>query len=180
LHDAFHAARDAVQTAASTAGAHVDEFASTLAVIVLTSERIHFGQIGDSIAVVRSEEGLVRAVAPPDRSEYINETVFLTATHWEKELRLSELPIASTTALALSTDGLQFKILDDVAAGIPYAPFFEDAFSWAATAAAATDDILSFIDELDDQSGDDKTLIIAVRVESSTTTAAPLDGSQQR
>jgi hypothetical protein len=66
------------------------------------------------------------------------------------------------SAWALSTDGLQFKILADLDSGAAYAPFFEDVFAWAATPQGNSDDLLAFIAGLDAQSGDDKTLLIAV------------------
>jgi hypothetical protein len=66
-------------------------------------------------------------------------------------------------ALALTTDGLRYQVLDDVVANRPFAPFFQAAWAYARRADATPDAVTAFLDEIEDQSGDDKTLVLAVR-----------------
>jgi hypothetical protein len=134
-----------------------------LAVVLVDEGSISVGQVGDSIVVLSREDGTLEAVAPCPRGEYINEANFVTEPDWEDNLRTAQLDATLVTGIALSTDGLQFKILENITTGTPYAPFFEDAFPWAATPDTTSAVVLSFIDDLDDQSDDDKTLLLAVR-----------------
>jgi hypothetical protein len=140
------------------------EFASTLAVVVIDDYRVRVGQVGDTIVVIQRSDLSIESVAPSERGEYFNETTFVTSDDWESELRTSEFPSAEITAIAASTDGLQFKILHDVRSGSPYVPFFEDLFTWSIREDASDEGIIRFVDVLDDQSGDDKTLLVAVRI----------------
>lgn len=165
LRGAFALARAAVEEAAGAADVPVDDLACTLAGAVIARESFLFGQVGDSLAFVRDRNGNTQTIEPPGRSEYLNETVFLTAEEWADTLRLVELPSEAVHSVALSTDGLQFKILSDVQQSTPYTPFFDDLFAWARTDDAHSAGLLAFIEELDDQSGDDKTLLLAVRIE---------------
>jgi hypothetical protein len=163
LRAAFGAARAAIHAIARPSGAAPSDFACTLAIALIDAASVRFAQVGDSIAVTRKASGELQTVAAPSRNEYVNETTFLTDPTWEQDLRLTETPVDEIDALALSTDGLQFKILADVTAGIPFTPFFDDAFAWATTQEATSPSLLEFIDGLDDQTGDDKTMLLAVR-----------------
>ncbi|HTX01963.1 MAG TPA: PP2C family serine/threonine-protein phosphatase [Acidimicrobiales bacterium] len=167
LDHAFAAAHARLVELAAGDDASQHDFATTLAVAVIDSTSVRIGQLGDSIGVVARASGVIEAVSPCPRSEYVNDTVFLTDDAWHVALRTARFPVNSITALSLSTDGLQFKILADVAQGIPYMPFFRDLFSWAAWAApfrGSSDSLVQYLHELDDdQSDDDKTLVVAVR-----------------
>lgn len=68
----------------------------------------------------------------------------------------------------LSTDGLRFKILADLSTAAPFAPFFEDLAVYTRSAGASAEEIQRFLTGLDDQSGDDKSLIAAVRAQPET------------
>ena len=72
------------------------------------------------------------------RPEYANETTFVTGTDALAELRVDTLREDETDAIALSTDGLRYKILDDLATYRPYEPFFEDLFAYAGSDSPAT------------------------------------------
>ena len=161
----FDGARARLEGLASEEGCDVDEFATTLAVVVVTDDRCEVGQVGDTIVVVRDVGGALRAIAPAEKFEYANETAFLSAGSWRDHLRGERLPSSSISGVALSTDGLRFKILDDLTEGTPFVPFFEDVFVWFDSGVATPDAVARFIDGLDDQSGDDKTLVVAARRE---------------
>jgi hypothetical protein len=180
VRDAFALARAAVETEAGAAELPAEDFACTLATVLICQDAFYFVQVGDSLAFVRRLDGSIFTVEPPGRSEYINETTFLTSDEWDQALRLSELPGGDVESVAVSTDGLQFEILSDVQASLPYVPFFDDAFAWAETDSAQTDGLMAFIDQLDDQSGDDKTLLLAVRTECSEDQSATAAQAEPR
>jgi hypothetical protein len=164
LDTAFHRARAAILELGERIGASPEDLSTTLAVAVVDATSVRIGQVGDSIGVIARATGVIEAVAPCRRSEYVNDTAFLTDETWQGDLRLSRFPVGSVAALSLATDGLQYKILADVAQGVPYAPFFRDLFAWAAQFRGGNESLLQYLDELDDdQSDDDKTLVVAVR-----------------
>ena len=63
----------------------------------------------------------------------------------------------------LSTDGMRFQILADLVGATPFTPFFADAEVYTRSPSADADADGRFLAALDDQSGDDKTLLVAVR-----------------
>jgi hypothetical protein len=114
----------------------------------------------------------LRTISPSPRGEYVNETTFVTSAGAFDLLRLDRLPEGEVSAVAMSTDGLRMKILDDVAAATPYGPFFEDIFTYACSDRVKDTAVAAFIDGLADQTGDDKTLVVAVKREASTAAGA--------
>ena len=162
LADALDDARAALEELAKSSGTDVDQYATTLAVAVLTAEAVGIAQIGDTIAVV-GQGGEFQAVDPAPRFEYANETVFLTAPGAVATARIVVHPADGVDEVFLSTDGLRLKITDDLALGTPYQPFFADVAAYVRSPAADPDAIREFLLNLDDQTGDDKTLVAAVR-----------------
>lgn len=165
VKDLFVEARRRLDEVAAEARVPVDEFATTLAVVLVHDGRVDVGQIGDSIVVLRTGDGELCPATPSERFEYANETVFITSPGWLSHLREDQYSEADIGAVALSTDGLRFKILDDLATGRPYEPFFEDVFAYPLSDEATSVALARFIHGLDDQSGDDKTLIVGVRTD---------------
>jgi hypothetical protein len=114
-------------------------------------------------------------VAIGERGEHVNETVFLTSRGALAEhLRTFAAPADTVDALALATDGLRYQVLDDPAAHRPFAPFFQAAWAYARRSDATPEAVTAFLDEVEDQSGDDKTLVLAVRDRSGTAPATCL------
>lgn len=172
LERLFHAALSAVDVAAGELGVVPDLLATTLSVAVIAGPRLAVGQVGDGIAV-RGAGETVEAVAVGDRGEHVNETVFLTTPGaLTDHLRTFSTSADAVDALALTTDGLRYQVLDDLAAGRPFAPFFRAAWEYARRSDATQDAVTTFLDEIDDQSGDDKTLVLAVRDGSGGASAA--------
>ncbi|MFI6823118.1 PP2C family serine/threonine-protein phosphatase [Micromonospora sp. NPDC050187] len=143
-------------------GDQVGDYATTLAVAVLAGEVLGVAQVGDTIAVA-GEAGRYRTLAPAPRFEYVNETVFVTDPGAIDQLRLTTLPADEVDAVFLSTDGLRLKIIDDLAVGNPFVPFFDDVAAYVRSPGANSDAVHRFLTEVDDQSGDDKSLVVAVR-----------------
>jgi Protein phosphatase 2C len=112
---------------------------------------------------VAGRAGSYQTLTPAPRAEYVNETAFLTGPDALSELRINVTPATQADTVFLATDGLRFKILDDLTTAAPFAPFFEDLAAFARTPQASDDAVRAFLAGLDDQSGDDKTLLAAVR-----------------
>jgi serine/threonine protein phosphatase PrpC len=167
----FEAALSALDDAAHALGVAADLLATTLSVAVIAGERVAVGQVGDGIAVHGAGDA-VESVAVGERPEHVNETVFLTTPGALSEhLKISSIGSDAVDALALTTDGLRYQVLDDVAATRPFAPFFQAAWAYARRADATPEAVTVFLDEVEDQSGDDKTLVLAVRDRSGTASA---------
>jgi hypothetical protein len=162
LRLAFAAARDQITALASAQGRDAGDYAATLAVAVLTPDVTAIGQVGDTI-VVTGNAGHYETAAPAPRGEYLNETTFITAPGAMDELRIIIKPAGEVDEVFLSTDGLRFQILDDLKTATPFPPFFEDLAAYVRSASATPDAVQRFLAGLDDQTGDDKTLVAAVR-----------------
>jgi Protein phosphatase 2C len=154
--------RDEIAALAKAEERDAGDFAATLGVAILTSTVACIGQIGDTIAVLGGPGGY-RTIDPAPRSEYVNETSFVTDDRAIDQLRVTITPIAEVDSVFLSTDGLRFKVLGNLVTADPFPPFFEDLAAYAQSADASADEIRRFLADLDDQSGDDKTLVAAVR-----------------
>ena len=69
-------------------------------------------------------------ISEPEKSEYVNETVFLTGDEWESVLRVRE--IAGFNSLAIFTDGIQLGVLTKEGDKYqPYERFFNTLFNYA-------------------------------------------------
>ena len=167
----FRSALLAVEDAAAELGVAADLLATTLSVAVITAEAVEIGQVGDGIAVWGTGDA-VQAVAIGERAEHVNETVFLTSPGALSEhLRTFSTSADAVDALALTTDGLRYQVLDDVQANRPFTPFFHAAWEYARRDDATPEAITAFLEEVEDQSGDDKTLVLAVHDPSGTAPA---------
>jgi hypothetical protein len=156
-------AHDALSEFSSAQGKDLADYATTLAVVLLTDTTACVGQIGDTIVVVH-RDGAYETVAPAPHGEYVNETSFVTDGRGADDARITTLPVAALDGVFLATDGLRFKILDDLTAVTPFPPFFDDLVAYLRSPDASDEAIGRFLSGLvDDQSGDDKTLVGAVR-----------------
>jgi len=163
LPTVFADVREQLRGLAAEQGRALDDYATTLAVVILTPNLACVGQVGDTLVVVASS-GTYQTIAPSPPGEYVNETTFVTEERALDLARITVLPAADIEAVFLSTDGLRFKILDDPAAAVPFAPFFDDLTAYVRAPGASSEAIRGFLAGLrDDQTGDDKTLVAAVR-----------------
>jgi hypothetical protein len=162
MHLVFAEVKAQIADLAQAEGNDIGDYAATLAVAVLSAEVVCVGQVGDTIAVI-GYRGSYETLAPAPRAEYVNETSFVTDDDAAEQVRISVRQAGEADALFLSTDGLRFKILANLTAATPFTPFFEDAQEFASSLDAKTGAIRQFLAGLDDQSGDDKTLLAAVR-----------------
>jgi len=156
----FHRALTALAAEATGLGLEVDQLATTLTVAILDTDQVHIGQIGDGIAVIRHSCG-VESVAVGRRGEYAGGTDFLTAAG-ALPRRLALYEGSGVDACTLSTDGLAYQITD-IRLRTPFEQFFVDSWAYVAGENATSAAIESFLADVEDQTGDDKTLVVAVR-----------------
>src|ERR1700734_2417012 len=77
LRMVFSDVREQLGALASGQNRVPDDYATTLAIVILTRDLVCIGQVGDAI-VVAGREGAYETVAPSPRTEYVNETFFVT------------------------------------------------------------------------------------------------------
>ena len=140
------------------------DFHTTLLLAVLTDDFLAVGNIGDGWAVVRDREGRVRAVAAPAKSEYSNETFFLTSSGFLEEAVYEVLPSTDLDAVALLTDGSAWFAVD-LDARKPRGAVFEELFDLAAKP-DVEEHLARFLssERVARTTDDDTTLVLAVRV----------------
>ncbi|GIF26671.1 hypothetical protein Ate02nite_94010 [Paractinoplanes tereljensis] len=162
LHEVFGEVHRELDREANGDGLPRQHFAATLAIAVLIGDQLAIGQVGDTVVVVGGPAGYT-TIDPAGHGEYANETDFITHSDWAARLRMTVCPAEAVDAIFLSTDGLRYKILDDLTAAKPYEPFFTDLAEFARTDGSDNAAIERFLSTVDDQTGDDKTLVVAVR-----------------
>ncbi|MES1243990.1 MAG: PP2C family serine/threonine-protein phosphatase [Acidobacteriota bacterium] len=146
------------------------DFHTTLLVAILTENTLSVGNIGDGWAVVRSMRGhgALRAVAAPSRSEYANETFFLTSRNALDDAVYEVVPAAGLDAVALLTDGPAWFSID-LETRTPSAALFGKLFEFAADgsrpAPERDEELARFLasDMVVRKTDDDKTMVLAVR-----------------
>ena len=159
----FASARQDLEALAEESECSLGDLATTMAVVLVHSGHLVVAQVGDSIVVLGDRGGDLRLVHPEDKGEYANETSFLTSDEFPDSLRIDSYPASDIDAIAASTDGLRYKLLN-LAERSPYRPFYEDVFAYARRSDAVSSAVARFIADIeDDQTGDDKTLVVAIR-----------------
>jgi hypothetical protein len=154
----FDGALDAVAKQADAIGVPVAQLATTLCVAIATPELTVFGQIGDGI-IASEKDGVIATHLIEEKSEYANATWFLQSDGaFEESFRVSAH--AGLTAFALSTDGMTYKITD-IVTGQAYEPFFTGSWQHVRSGASAADFAALLRGIKDDQTGDDKTMVLA-------------------
>ncbi len=127
IHQAFLEARTALENLA-TEGA-LRDYATTLLIAVAAPGYLCVGQLGDGAIVAQLTDDQLRTVSLPQRGEYANETLPLTALNALSQVCVTRCA-EPAVVLALLTDGLQNLSINSVT-GEPYAPFFSPFFTAA-------------------------------------------------
>lgn len=154
----FQGALQAVKRQAETMDLPLPALSTTLAVALATPTVTVFGQIGDGVIASMSGEVIATHLVEP-KDDYANVTWFLqSGGAFERAFRTSAH--TGLTALALSTDGMSYKITN-VTTGEPYKPFFAGSWQHLHAGARAADLAALLRGIEDDQTGDDKTLVLA-------------------
>lgn len=161
----------AVEEKASTDGSTSREYACTLLGSIVGPDEAAFFQIGDgSIVVADSEELSHCHVFWPERGEYENMTFFATEPGFAVNLKFQNV-YRKVVELAMFSDGLQ-RLALDFAKTMPYEPFFRGLFP-SVRAMTANDggklnqSLIDFLNSsrVNERTDDDKTLILATRVQ---------------
>ena len=159
-------ARERLAHEARSRGIDEREFATTLVLVVATSDLIGVAQLGDGAAVFDQGDGIPVSALPTPRSEYLNETVFLTAPNALDvvQYRIRRGPIR---ALGAMTDGLQLLALN-LLDGAPHRPFFAPLFGFVAESTGPDEagrELTDFLcgPRVSARAEDDLTILLAVR-----------------
>lgn len=155
----FEGALDWVVDQAETMGVPVTSLSTTLCVALARPGLAVFAQIGDGI-IAAEGNGEITTVLIEDKSDYANATWFLQSKDaFDVSFRIAVR--RGLTAFALSTDGMSYKITN-VATGEAYDPFFKGSWQNVRSGASAADFAALLRGIEDDQTGDDKTMVLAV------------------
>jgi hypothetical protein len=147
------------------------EFATTLLTVVMAPPWYCCVSVGDGFVVVGRDPGGAHLVVPPpvDRGD-AGQTVFLTSPTRAEWLRSEVLYDPAVYGVALCTDGLIEGLLDydrsPTGELLPVAPeTFGDYFRYFAKPTADANDLTRKLlsEEFAGTSGDDKTMVLAVR-----------------
>ncbi len=161
--EAFAIVRQQLEAAAQAVNRPLRDYATTLLAAVVTAEGVAFAHIGDGAVVAQWGDGAVETISPPQRGEYANEVVPITAPNALTQIRCGQRE-AAVRGVALFTDGLQHLALN-LASGAAYAPFFAPLFAALeppVDAAAISAQLAAFLDSerINAKTDDDKTLLI--------------------
>ena len=162
----YRGVRAALRSLAERRGLPARELACTLLTAVLGEHSAWFAQVGDGAIVVREGE---RFAVPfwPQSGEYVNTTHFVTDPDFESAFQCWRT--ARVDEAALLTDGLQLIALE-YAARAAHRGFFEPMLR-ALREAPAPEELITgmrlFLESpaVNARTDDDKTLILAVRVD---------------
>lgn len=160
-------ARSRIGEEAAARDARPTDFAATVSVVILSPLGSCFFQIGDGAIVLRSG-GVSGVVFWPESGEYVNTTTFITSKEYRDRLQFHATERAYEQ-VALFTDGIE-RIALRFDSLTPHPPFFDPLF----LALATLEDWQSLGDNLEQflksesvckRSDDDKTLILATRID---------------
>lgn len=177
LRRAFRVAHWRVERQAVLLGVPVNALACTLTSVVCTDSLVAVAQIGDGLVVAQwaDDPAALQRLSTPQRGEYANETLFLSHLKTEDSLeQLVGICIVERAArgVAAMTDGLlrlAVHVQDDYRPHSPFfLPFFQLAAQPALDVAQANAQIADFLasPRVCERTDDDKTIVIAYRVES--------------
>jgi hypothetical protein len=154
----FDKALERVRSQADSMGVDVSLLSTTLSVALADRRRAVFGQIGDGV-IASETDGRIETLLIESKDEYANSTWFIQSDRaFEESFRTATQE--GVTAFALSTDGMSYKITD-IATGEAYQPFFKGSWQHVRSGASA-DQLATMLRGIeDDQTGDDKTLVLA-------------------
>ncbi|MBN3458858.1 protein phosphatase 2C domain-containing protein [Mycobacterium sp. DSM 3803] len=154
----FTRARDRLVGQAEAMSLPIGLLATTLSVAIAGRELLVLGQIGDGI-IASETDGAIATHLIEAKDEYANVTWFIHSDEaFDKSFRTSAH--VGATAFALSTDGMSYKITD-IVTGEPFEPFFKGAWQRVRSGAGAADFAALLRGIEDDQTGDDKTMVLA-------------------
>lgn len=165
LHLALTAARLRLEQESEQREITLRDLATTLILLIASPETIAVAQVGDGATVMRDSAGRLQTLTAPPDTDYINETLFLTAPDALESAQVVLRP-EPVLALAAFTDGLQ-RLALKFPEGEPHAPFFNPLFQFLLQAeniseAEARMAALLRSPRITERTEDDLTLMLAV------------------
>jgi hypothetical protein len=163
--NSVYSARETLERKSSELGVELGELACTLVVVVASGDQFSVAHIGDGAVIIVTESGL-EVFSEPERSEYVNETTFLTSDQWRTTLRTKTRKACS---LAIFTDGIQRGVLiKENQEYVPCNEFFDPLFDYACKVTVeeiASEEVSRLLrsDKFSKLSDDDKTLVVVTR-----------------
>jgi len=118
---AFTVAREAIIAEAQASKLPIRELSCTLILVAGCEQGAIAAQIGDGATLLLSAKGELQALTKPADSEYLNETVFITADEALSQLQIQSYS-GEVKSLVMFTDGLQMLALKMPDAQ-PHSPF---------------------------------------------------------
>ncbi len=143
------------------------QLATTFLFAAVDGQRVGMIHVGDGWGVIEEADGRFSVLSAPDRSEYFNETVFLTGERYEEDARISLRDLDGAGGAVLTSDGLEM-VLIDLARAEPHQPAFTGLLAFARDAATSVEDkakrLSAFLrsERVCKKTDDDKSLVIAV------------------
>lgn len=168
MRDSFAQAQQAIFDLAQSENLPINEFATTLICAVAGNEWLIVGQIGDSFAVIETEDGRLDTAIVPLRHEYAGVVISLTSSNALKHL-IIKVSTEVIHAIVLSSDGLDSLAVAKRSDYMPYPPFFQPLLTFARTGVAPSEaeaELTKFLesDRVCERTDDDKTLLIATKI----------------
>ncbi len=123
IKKAFHFAYLSILAVSRKMNLELKDLATTLIIAVIYSDSVFTGHIGDGGVVIKTKDNLI-VLSEPEKSEYINETSFITDRNWINSLRINQIH-TEIEGVFVFTDGCQRGILRyEGERWIPYDKFF--------------------------------------------------------
>ncbi len=162
--------RDEIATLAADEGNQVYDYACTMLGAVVAESGAIYLQIGDGAIVVGTEEVEEYTwIFWPQHGEYANTTSFLTQENAAEVLEFEKG--APVREIALFSDGIERLVLDFSAKSV-YSPSFRPIFKWLAATEVSdsrepSETLVAYLssDHINKRTDDDKTLVMATRVD---------------
>jgi len=167
MQQTFREARASLEAKAEELEVPLREVATTLIALAIIRDWMLVGQIGDGAAVAFFHETTLETVSKPERGEYANEVMPLTADGALEYVRIA-IRQAPVKAVALLTDGLQ-QLCIQGQSGAPhrsfFMPFFE-SMTRSIDTKEATMGLQEFLksDRVRAKTDDDTTLVVIGKV----------------
>ncbi|WP_318738186.1 PP2C family serine/threonine-protein phosphatase [Roseofilum sp. SID3] len=163
LGEVLEHAQNAIAAESLTRDVEVRQLATTLLILVASSQEVAVAQIGDGAVVIGDRQGHITALTQPENGEYANETTFLISPNAleSAQIKVWEGEIAH---FALFSDGLQ-RLALKLPEGTPHAPFFTPLFRFVdqmEDSQAAESELQGFLSHprITERTDDDLTIVL--------------------
>lgn len=164
INEAFKHSQSYLNDFADRNKAELNEFATTLIVVILRPSRITAGMIGDGQVVFQDSEGEYACLFSIQKYQYGNLMMPITSANLENELQIRQVEIAMESVFVL-TDGL-LSMSCDLHLMTPHRPFFDNFLQLMGKVESSKEACIQlemFLSHpfFDEETEDDKSIIVA-------------------